>query len=98
MNISSLIPQATRQRFNYITSRPFEWTMTLIDLILSPLQRLLGIQRMGYFFVLPNLLIFGIFILLPMLMNFYIAFTGAVPSPSKTALGGHRKYCRHLQL
>jgi alpha-1,4-digalacturonate transport system permease protein len=31
---------------------------------------------MAYFFVLPNLLIFGIFILLPMLLNFYYAFTG----------------------
>ena len=31
---------------------------------------------MPYIFVLPNLLIFGIFILLPMLLNFQYAFTG----------------------
>lgn len=31
---------------------------------------------MAYIFVLPNLLIFGIFILLPMILNFYYAFTG----------------------
>jgi alpha-1,4-digalacturonate transport system permease protein len=31
---------------------------------------------MAYVFILPNLLIFGIFILLPMLLNFYYAFTG----------------------
>jgi alpha-1,4-digalacturonate transport system permease protein len=31
---------------------------------------------MPYFFVLPNLLIFGIFVLFPMLLNFYYAFTG----------------------
>jgi alpha-1,4-digalacturonate transport system permease protein len=30
---------------------------------------------MAYLFVLPNMLIFGIFILLPMLLNFYYAFT-----------------------
>jgi alpha-1,4-digalacturonate transport system permease protein len=31
---------------------------------------------MAYIFVLPNLLIFGIFVLFPMLLNFYYAFTG----------------------
>ena len=31
---------------------------------------------MPYIFVLPNLLIFGIFILFPMLLNFIYAFTG----------------------
>ena len=31
---------------------------------------------MPYVFVLPNLLIFGIFILFPMLLNFVYAFTG----------------------
>lgn len=47
-----------------------------VDLILTPLQNRLGTQRMAYFFVLPNLLLFGVFILLPMLLNFYYAFTG----------------------
>jgi len=31
---------------------------------------------MPYFFVLPNLIIFGVFILYPMLLNFVFAFTG----------------------
>jgi alpha-1,4-digalacturonate transport system permease protein len=31
---------------------------------------------MPYIFVLPNLLVFGIFILFPMLLNFFYAFTG----------------------
>jgi alpha-1,4-digalacturonate transport system permease protein len=48
----------------------------LFDMIMTPLQKRLGIQRMAYIFVLPNLLIFGIFILLPMVLNFYYAFTG----------------------
>ncbi|MBX3066407.1 MAG: sugar ABC transporter permease [Anaerolineae bacterium] len=52
--------------------------MTGIEAIAAPLQRLVGTQRMGYFFVLPNLLIFGIFVLFPMLLNFYYAFTGGV--------------------
>ncbi len=54
---------------------PAEWLAGILDLPLSLVQRFLGFKRMGYFFVLPNLLIFGIFILFPMLLNFYYAFT-----------------------
>jgi alpha-1,4-digalacturonate transport system permease protein len=50
--------------------------LDIIDTIMTPLQKRLGIQRMAYIFVLPNMLIFGIFILLPMILNFYYAFTG----------------------
>ncbi|MFN8531137.1 MAG: sugar ABC transporter permease [Anaerolineae bacterium] len=50
--------------------------INILDLIMHPLQNLLGVRGMAYVFVLPNLLIFGIFILLPMLLNFYYAFTG----------------------
>lgn len=49
--------------------------LSVIDLLVVPLQRRIGSQRMGYFFVLPNLLIFGIFVLLPMLLNFYYSLT-----------------------
>ncbi len=53
----------------------FVWIMSLLDYILTPLQKLIGYKRMAYFFVLPNLLIFGIFILVPMILNFYYGFT-----------------------
>ncbi len=55
--------------------KPYAILMNTLDLLFAPLQRALGVQRMGYFFVLPNLLIFGIFILFPMLLNFYYGFT-----------------------
>jgi len=54
---------------------PVQWLAGILDLPLTFVQRLIGFKRMGYFFVLPNLLIFGIFILFPMLLNFYYAFT-----------------------
>jgi len=58
----------------------FSWIYDLItsmlDLIFGTLQRLIGVRGMPYAFVLPNLLIFGIFILFPMLLNFVYAFTG----------------------
>ena len=50
--------------------------VSAVDRILAPIQRRVGIDRMGYFFVLPNLIIFGIFVLFPMLLNFYYAMTG----------------------
>jgi alpha-1,4-digalacturonate transport system permease protein len=59
-----------------ILLRPFLWIMSLLDYVLSPLQKLIGYKRMAYFFVLPNLLIFGFFVLVPMLLNFYYGFTG----------------------
>jgi alpha-1,4-digalacturonate transport system permease protein len=51
--------------------------INIIDFVMHPLQNMLGVRGMAYVFVLPNLLIFGIFILLPMLLNFYYAFTGS---------------------
>ena len=50
--------------------------VSILDLIFGTIQRWIGIRGMPYLFVLPNLLIFGIFILFPMLLNFVYAFTG----------------------
>lgn len=65
------------QRIGRGMGRVVDWVVSLLDIVLVPLQRRFGTQRMAYFFVLPNLLIFGIFILLPMLLNVYYAFTGS---------------------
>lgn len=56
----------------------FDGLISLLDTIFGGLQRRIGPGRMPYVFVLPNLLIFGVFILLPMLLNFVYAFTGGV--------------------
>ncbi len=50
--------------------------VSTFDLIFGTIQRWVGVRGMPYVFVLPNLLIFGIFILFPMLLNFVYAFTG----------------------
>lgn len=47
-----------------------------LDLFFGTIQRLIGDRNMAYVFVLPNLLIFGIFILTPFVLNFFYAFTG----------------------
>jgi alpha-1,4-digalacturonate transport system permease protein len=50
--------------------------MNIFGLVMEPLQRLIGVRRMAYLFLLPNLLIFSIFILFPMVLNLYFATTG----------------------
>lgn len=67
----------SKRRVNLITLpvRLIEGLFSLFDIVIIPLQRLIGPRRMGLFFVLPNLIIFGVFILLPMLLNFVYAFT-----------------------
>jgi alpha-1,4-digalacturonate transport system permease protein len=66
------------QRLGSLLYRLYALVMTALDFVFAPLQRLIGAKRMPYVFVLPNLLIFGIFVLFPMLLNFYYAFTGGV--------------------
>lgn len=59
-----------------IFSGIYELFVAIPDLIFVQIQKIIGNTRMPYIFVLPNLLIFGIFILFPMLLNFVYAFTG----------------------
>lgn len=59
-----------------LSGRLFGGFVGLLDTPFSLLQSVVGVRGMAYVFVLPNLLIFGIFILLPMLLNFGYAFTG----------------------
>jgi alpha-1,4-digalacturonate transport system permease protein len=47
-----------------------------MDLVFEPIQRVIGIKRMAYIFLVPNMLIFSIFVIFPMLLNFYYSLTG----------------------
>ncbi len=49
--------------------------MNAVGLLMEPLQRLVGMRRMAWLFLLPNLLVFTIFILVPMVLNVYYATT-----------------------
>ena len=62
--------------FGQISDAFTNFLISGFDIIFGIIQRLIGFSRMPYVFVLPNLLIFGIFILFPMLLNFVYAFTG----------------------
>jgi len=54
-----------------------EFIINLMDLVMQPLQRLVGVRGMAYVFILPNMLVFSIFVLFPMMTNFVYTFTGS---------------------
>lgn len=49
----------------------------IVDAIMTPLQRRIGIKGMAFIFVMPNLIVFSVFVLLPMMTNFVYTFTGS---------------------
>ncbi len=65
-----------KRSLSKLTEAIGQFFIDLLDLIFGSLQKIIGLKAMPYVFVLPNLLIFGIFILFPMLLNFRYAFTG----------------------
>ena len=52
--------------------------LNAVDAPMRAVQRLLGVPRIGWMFVAPNLVILGLFTFLPIVVNFYFAFTGGV--------------------
>jgi alpha-1,4-digalacturonate transport system permease protein len=73
-------PAARRQSWKELPGTVFRAAVDLgvwaVDLVMAPIQRGIGLKRMAYIFLLPNMLIFGIFVLTPMIMNFYYSMTG----------------------
>jgi ABC-type sugar transport system permease subunit len=63
-----------------MTANPIPWLWSRLgDVLDGPmrvLQRHIGANKMAYVFLLPNVLVFGLFSFWPMILNFYIAFTG----------------------
>lgn len=44
---------------------------------MAGMQKLVGVQRIAWLFLLPNLVIFGLFTFLPIILNFFYAITGS---------------------
>ncbi len=50
--------------------------MRIIEIPMQYAQRKFGIQRLAWIFLLPNLILFGLFAFLPVILNFVYALTG----------------------
>jgi alpha-1,4-digalacturonate transport system permease protein len=64
-------------RWGALGERLYAGAMNLLEAPLAALQKRFGISGMAYVFVLPNLLVFGLFVALPMVLNFGYAVTGS---------------------
>ena len=51
--------------------------VNIFDGLFNRIQRFTGVTGMAYVFVAPNMLVFSVFVLFPMLFNFVYTFTGS---------------------
>jgi alpha-1,4-digalacturonate transport system permease protein len=63
-------------RFEAALQLPWKFAMRTLEYPMRGIQRLIGERRMPYVFVLPNLLIFGTFVVIPLFINFAYSVTG----------------------
>lgn len=52
--------------------------LDVVDVPMRALQRAVGVPRIGWMFVAPNLVILGVFTFLPIVIDFWFALTGGV--------------------
>jgi alpha-1,4-digalacturonate transport system permease protein len=69
---------ATRHPLLELPAAAARAAMNAVDAPMRAVQRWLGVPRIGWMFVAPNLAILGLFTFLPIVVNFYFAFTGGV--------------------
>ncbi len=55
---------------------PFGFLMHAIDIIMWPIQKIIGVRNMPYIFLLPNLIFFGLFVIVPLGVNVAFSITG----------------------
>jgi alpha-1,4-digalacturonate transport system permease protein len=69
-----------------------------VDPVLRIWQRLTGTGGMAVFFLLPNMAIFGVFVLIPLVLNFAYSFTGGtdILLGDRSLIGGEQ-YARLLE-
>jgi len=63
-------------RATRVLTAPLRWIFEAIDKPFQALQRLGGIGSMPWWFLLPNLIFFGGFVILPLFINFGFSLTG----------------------
>jgi alpha-1,4-digalacturonate transport system permease protein len=68
--------QGIAARAGAILMAPVGWLARAFDPPLRALQRLGGLNGMAAFFLAPNMLVFGIFVLFPLIINFAYSMTG----------------------
>lgn len=63
-------------RLSAVAAWPVLLIFKLLDYPLSLVQRIVGVKGMPWIFLLPNLAFFGLFVVIPLGINFAFSFTG----------------------
>ena len=63
-------------RLTAVAAWPLRLGFRALDIPLKALQRLVGVRGMPWVFLLPNLAFFGIFVVIPVFINFAFSLTG----------------------
>ncbi|MEM9222964.1 MAG: sugar ABC transporter permease [Pseudomonadota bacterium] len=63
-------------KFKGVAALPVQALFRVLEGPLMALQRVVGIRAMPYVFLLPNLAFFGIFVVIPLFINFAFSLTG----------------------
>lgn len=69
---------SSRQPLRALPAAIASAVLNSVELPMRGLQRLLGVPRIGWAFVTPNLVVLGLFTFLPIIIDFHYAFTGGV--------------------
>ncbi|MBO6552787.1 MAG: sugar ABC transporter permease [Roseitalea sp.] len=69
-------PVTLTDRAKAAAAWPIKLLATVLDVPFRFLQRIFGIGAMPYFFILPNMIFFGTFVVLPLFINFAFSVTG----------------------
>ena len=69
---------AARSPVRELTATLAGTALDVVDAPMRALQRVVGVPRIGWMFVGPNLVILGLFTFLPIVIDFWYAFTGGV--------------------
>jgi alpha-1,4-digalacturonate transport system permease protein len=69
---------SSRQPLRALAAASATAALNSVELPMGALQRLLGVPRIGWVFVTPNLVVLGLFTFLPIVIDFFYAFTGGV--------------------
>jgi alpha-1,4-digalacturonate transport system permease protein len=70
-------PTTTGSLASRVAQATYGAIMRTLEPPFAALQKRVGISGMAYAFVLPNLIVFAIFVALPMVLNIWYAFTGS---------------------
>jgi alpha-1,4-digalacturonate transport system permease protein len=90
--VTIVVPERSTNGIAEAAMAPVRLVMGVIDAPLRALQRVAGLGGMAGFFLLPNMLIFGVFVLLPLVINFLYSMTAgtAIFLPSRTFVGAEQ--------